>query len=412
MNRNGESVLIDSQLPTVGEGAPSSGQGPNDLPTTSTLSKMVSRLAELAPRGPLGAHQGIRAEAAKRGVWAVDELSHNKVCVAIPRNLESWGDDFQAIAACAAIEVLNGTELVNSTEDWPLNQRINDTNRSAGQYFAGVAHALRYAPTTPYTEFSGAFGHGYSWIGHLWMEANQVQGWLVRGTAKTPSQVLMQSAWGQGMPQELRRLEALLRRAARALPLEGKAHTWCRTKAQLLGHGIKASLPWMKVGVLSESEANWIASRYEKEAQAFNEMLASLEPANISLDVMQAIPAKNTAIANSLRGASSMVDSAIRGRFVALTKGLSRRQAQVESKRPIRDRLAQMDMECRLSVFHPLYLRNRQFRLPEQLLIGLERGDPQAYADALADALAFCTPERDPELRVLAETWFRQSLVI
>jgi len=107
-----------------------------------------------------------------------------------------------------------------------------------------------------------------------------------------------------------------------------------------------------------------------------------------------------------------MVENVVRGRFTALTAGISRRQAQQESKRPIRERLAQMDLETKLSVFHPLYLRGRKFHLPENLLLGIEQGDPEAIRLATADSRVFVNAEPNPQLRALAEAWFTQALVV
>lgn len=381
------------------------------LPPGTALRNLVYRLAENAPRGPLGGAQGVRAAAASRGCWAVDELENGKVQISVPQNLESFSDDFQAIAACAAMATLGDIEIVTSTVDWPLSQRISDSNKGAAQYFAGIAHAFRAISTTPYQNYSGSFGHGYSWVGHLWMESHQVQGWLVQGTSKTPTQALMASAWGQGMPQELRRLEALLRRAARALQLEGQAHTWCRTKSQLIGHGLKANLPWSTVGVLSEEEATWMASHFRTGKEAYDDMLLSLEPQNVNLNIMKSLPQTNSKVSNSLRIASIMAENTVRGRFLELNRGLSRRQIQHEQKRPIKERLLHMDMETKLKVFHPLFLRGRIFRLSEELVEGLEKGDPQAYTDARADAEVFCKAEPDPELRDIALSWFQQALI-
>jgi len=243
------------------------------------------------------------------------------------------------------------------------------------------------------------------------MEAHQVQGWLVKGTSKTPSQVLMASAWGQGMPQELRRLEALLRRAARVLPLEEQAHTWCRSRSQLTGHGLKASLPWNSVGVLSEVEANWMANQFREGAEAYNSMLQSLEPQNVTLDIMKGIPALNTKVSNMLRDAAIMAENTVRGRFVEMNAGLNRRQLQQEQARPIRDRLTRLGLETKLKVFHPLYLRGRQFRISEELLQGIENQIPEALAEYHVNVEVFCRAERDPQLRDLAASWFAQAVL-
>jgi hypothetical protein len=160
------------------------------------------------------------------------------------------------------------------------------------------------------------------------------------------------------------------------------------------------------------SEANWLADQNQLAAKAYSDMLSSLEPGNITLDVMRSLPATNTRIANLLRNASITVENVIRGRFTSLVSGLNKRQAAAESKRPIRDRLIHMSMETRLSVFHPLFLRNRTFRLTEASIDAIERGDTNARINALEDARVFCNAEQDLPLKALALAWFTQTLTV
>jgi hypothetical protein len=180
----------------------------------------------------------------------------------------------------------------------------------------------------------------------------------------------------------------------------------------LVGHGLKASLPWNTVGVLNESEANWMANHFSAAANAYNNMLMSLEPQNVTFDIMRNIPALNTRVSNMLREAAIMTENTVRGRFVALNSGLNRRQKQLEQKRPIRERLLNMDLETKLRFFNPLFLRGRQFRLPEDVLAGLDSGDPRARQEVLADANTFCNVEQDPQLKDLALSWFSQAIVV
>jgi hypothetical protein len=162
--------------------------------------------------------------------------------------------------------------------------------------------------------------------------------------------------------------------------------------------------------VLSEEEANWMAHRFREGGQAYQDMLNSLEPSNVSLDVMRHLPAVNTRVSNLLRDASIMAENTVRGRFLALNSGLSRKQAQIEQKRPIRDRMLNMDLEVKVKTFHPLFLRGRQFRLEELVVQALQNGDPEARAEALRESEVFCNAEPDANLRALAVAWFRQAL--
>jgi len=401
----GAAVVDDTNVAASG-----SGHAPNEGAPGNALSSLVQRLAEKTPNGPIGAQAGVRALASERGCWAVDELEGGIVRVSIPRNLESFADDFQAVAGCAAIATLPNVELVTSSMDWPTAQRLSESQKGAAQYFAGIAYGMRYAVRNPAQEFSGAFGHGYAWVVHTWMETHGVQGWLVKGTSRSMAQVLTHSVWGRDVPQELRRLEALLRRAARRLPMEKLAATWCRSKNQLLGHGIRTNLPWLQVGVLQPAEASWIASSNETAAQAYKNMLHDLDSGGLSFTDLQNLPRRNAEISARLRSATLMVDNAIRGRFVALQAGKSRREIQKEQKRPILERIAHMEKNLYLEVFHPLFLRGRKFRLPEKMLHAIQDGDRDALTEAVRQSNHFCSAEQDEQLRHLAESWFITTL--
>jgi hypothetical protein len=139
-------------------------------------------------------------------------------------------------------------------------------------------------------------------------------------------------------------------------------------------------------------------------------MLDSLLPQNVTLTVMKGLPAENSRVSALLREPSIMVDKTIRGRFVALSSGLSRRDALREQRQPIGDRIANAKVETRLEVFHPLYLRGRKFRLSEKHVQALFDGDPAALAAAIEQAKAFCTAEQDPRLKDLALSWFTVTL--
>jgi hypothetical protein len=324
--------------------------------------------------------------------------------------LEAWTDDFQAIAACTAIKAMKGVTVIPAKDPWPINQQLGDKSKALAQYFAGIAHGLHYLPLRPYSEYSGAFGHGYSWVAHQWFESQGIQGWVVKGTPKAPSILLQGKTWSKGLPVEIQKLEALLRRSARQLDMMSQAHSWCRTKQQLLGHGVKAGLPWDKVGVLTAEEAQWFESTFSTEAKAYKDMLDSLEPQNVSFDTMKGLPSKNSEISKLLRRPTEMAEGTIRGRFLVLVQGKNKRTQKAEAKLPIEQRIASLDMEQTLGSFHPLFLRKRQFRLSQELLQALERGNLEAKAEAVRQATQFCSVEQDPSLRNLATVWFEQTI--
>jgi hypothetical protein len=187
------------------------------------------------------------------------------------------------------------------------------------------------------------------------------------------------------------------------------AASWCRSVSQLAGHGIKGTLPWTKVGILTQAEADWMSAAYHDAGQAYQDMLDSLAPHNVTLGIMQTLPATNRKISASLRRTSEMVDSTIRGRFAALSRGMSRRDLQKEQRRPIVDRVNSAGTEVKFEAFNPLFLRGRRFVLTEDQLKGLEKQDPEVKAEVADHYRRFCIAERDQQLQDLAMSWFENA---
>lgn len=243
------------------------------------------------------------------------------------------------------------------------------------------------------------------------MESLHIKGWLIKGSYKSPSQTLSGNAWGNGVPGELKRLEALLRRAARQLNPE-HARTWLRTPEQLRGHGLKATLPWRTVGVLTASEANWFATENAAIEVSYNNMLASMHPDVVSLDTARTLPDVNTRIANQLRPSALLIDNLVRGRFTAMVQGKNKRQAEAESKRPIQERINSIGLDLKLSKFNPLFIRGRPFNIPDNVAARLLEDNQEAKEQTLAQALNYCRNEQSRTLRELAIFWFRDTLGI
>jgi len=190
----------------------------------------------------------------------------------------------------------------------------------------------------------------------------------------------------------------------------GQAATWCRSRNQLVGHGLKQGLPWDKVGILTRVEADWMSGQNPAATEAYNRMLDDLRPENITLDIMKGLPRRNAEISARLRNPARMVEDTIRGRFAALSAGLTRRDAGREQKRPINDRIASARLETKLEVFHPLFLKGRRFRVNEEVVEAHLKGDHLARADLREQAREFCMAEPDPQLRDLALAWFTSAL--
>jgi hypothetical protein len=373
----------------------------------NALALRISAIANSAPHGPIGAHSEAATNASERGPWALDTLDNGRLSVAIPSNLESWSDDFQCISACAALVVLGEhVELVN-TRDWPIEQRLTGTQKNSKQYFAGIAHALRHAATQkpPKGGYSGAFGEGYSWIIHCWMEANNIAGAFVIGKSVQPSKYWTGSVWSTNIPQELHRLEALWRRAARSLSLGDLANSYLKTSKQLEGHGIRQDVPWSKVGILQIDEANYLARKYQNGARELENLKASLNPETITLDDIRTLPSSIRKVSSALKEPSLIVDRTTTLRFKALNQGKSKKEIQLANKMPISARLAEMDLETKICFFNPVILTGKIFYMDKELATAVERGNPDAIGEVKSNLMKFAAAQSDLEYSKLMESF-------
>jgi hypothetical protein len=329
--------------------------------------------------------------------------------VAIPNNLESFADDMQGIAVCAALMVLqNNIEMV-VTGEWPISQRISSLQKKTIQYFGGIAHALRHSVTKdpPKGGYSGAFGEGYYFVINQWMESNNIAGTYLNGKSSPPSKYWAGSAWSTKTPQELQRLEALIRRAAKALNLSAKATLYFRTVTQLEGHGIKQDVPWSKVGILTQDESDFLGRKYQAGKQLLDELKNQLKPENVTINVIQTLPNKVREVSLSLKEASLVVDRTTTLRFKALNAGLSKRELQNASKVPIGTRLASMDIITRISYFNPVALTGKIFHVDETRARLIQRGDLQTINEIKDELFAFSKTQSDAAFVPLMDSFLR-----
>lgn len=386
-------------LPNFGDQVPE--------PILARIAALYSRI----PTGPVGSARGDAVPATERGCWAVDEDLGGNITVSVPSNLEAWADDPQAVVGIAAIAAIPNVRVVLGTE-WPIAQHLAVDQRSASQYFAGVAHALRYCQHQPGQDYSGNFGHGIAFVTHHWAVTHNLEPWLIKGSSRSMSQILTRQAWATGLPVELRRLEALIRRAAHSLPGGDWIASWSKSFSQLAGHGIKQTIPYKRTGIVSQAEVEWISDHYQRAENAYNELRVILDSPEKSYNDLRGVPEMNRLVAASLRIPTDMHESVTRGRFAVLNAGIPKRELARENRRQIADRLSQMDVVQKLSVMHPLFLRGRRFAFHEDQITGLQARNPVIYRAVRNSMMRFCEVEPDPVLREMAETWFQDQLAI
>jgi hypothetical protein len=294
--------------------------------------------------------------------------------------------------------------------EWDISLLLTERDKSASQYFAGIAYALKHIPVKGFEDFSGAFGKGYSWIVSEALSTSNIPSFLIKGKGKSPAQFLSKSAWGRDIEESRQRLSALLRRAARGLIIRGSLASFIRGPDSLKGHGIKGSMPWERVGIMSQDEADWLHSKCSGAEREYNELLSTLSSQAVSIADLAGVNHRNQRIAAMLRPFEIMVDQLVHGRFVTLEAGLTVRQKKEARKRKVSERIADLDIFDKAQRFNPLYLRGRNFVVSEALREACYDGNPSALAELKEHIARFCFSETDENLRQIAESWLLNEL--
>jgi len=235
------------------------------------------------------------------------------------------------------------------------------------------------------------------------MASQQIAGAYIQGKSSQPSKAWQGSAWSTNIPVELRRLEALLRRAALALNLGDNARNYLRPIQSLEGHGIKQNLPWSKTGVLSPAEQRFFATRYAAGAEALEELKAEMSPETVSLETVRGLPLRLRKISEMLREPSVAINRLTTTRFKALEQGLSKKEVQNVRRQPIETRLVQMDLSTRICFFNPMMLLGRIFHLDSELEKAVDKGDLSAIDEAKSQLMNFATSSKDSDIVALME---------
>jgi len=361
------------------------------------------------PSGPVGT--GVTdTDIASRGVWAVNELPDGIISVCIPVNMESWADDYQCIAAIEAISLLPKYELSLSHQPWNTDLRLPERKTASAQYFAGIAHALRYLGSEPSRNFTGSFGKGYDHIVHVVLENLNIPFFLIKGNNKNPLQFLSKSAWGKDVDITRMRLAALIRRAAKNI-VPYDLHSHIRSSQSLRGHGIRNGLPWNKEGIISAEENRVIRSMFSNCESAYKELCEIIDDQKCTIESLRGIPKKIEELSKSLRPADELVDKMVHQRFLALNRGLTGKRLKDAQKQTIELRVQNMDPFERSTVFHPLFIRGRKFNTSEVIREACERGHEEAIEELKTNIKLFCDAEEVSILRNLAAAWFSNNLL-
>jgi hypothetical protein len=384
------------------------------VPSVSTAYDLCTQLENSVPSGPTLV---ARQTAGNDTPWRV-VIDNNKAVetIYLPKNLAAdWLTDYQAMAGGLAAKLLAGntkSKIQFSSKDWDTKFKLDPkVNKSVAQYFAGVCYAFKNLPNEAHHDWSGDFGQGYRWVAFvaLTAETKKLPALFIKGSRKSPSEILSKSVWGTTLTDEQKALEALLRRAAGGLGIKDfKSH--CKSIHALKGHGIRKSLPWQGQSILTQDEVTWFDTEYKSAVDASNLIEATLKNESATLVDYVALPARITALAQLLVKPEQEAQTAIGARFKALAEGLPRKVLAIERKRPIRDRVAGLPMERYLRVFHPLMIHGRYFNLPEGLLEAFQNGANSAQKEVTELIDTFIKGEQNAELRILAYSWFASEV--
>jgi hypothetical protein len=282
-------------------------------------------------------------------------MGTDRPIVYLPTNMESAADNSLAIAAVSAINSLGAAVEFATTKtevDWA------QLDKKVGMYLAGVSWGLNHkvngkGSLQPFSQVSGPMGHGFYWVAHTAMQNQYGSSFWAKGTGWHMTKGLTGKAWDNTLSSTQTRIIALCSRAARSLNCSENWHSWFRAKESFLGSELKKSLPHMRVGIITQPESNYLATRFAASIQQYNSAKAMLDsPTEESLRTLGDV-LKNAG--QSLQSLELTVNRVIQLR-VSVLYPTNKKEKKAALKRPIVDLIGELDTIDQLERFDPALL--------------------------------------------------------
>lgn len=160
-------------------------------------------------------------------------------------------------------------------------------------------------------------------------------------------------AWDNTLSPTQTRIIALCSRAARSLSCTETWNTWFRSPDSFLGSELKKSLPHMKIGIISQSESDYLSSRYAASIQQYNSALQILN--SPTQECLRDLGNTLKKAGQVLQPLELAVNRVIQMR-VAVIYPSNKKEKKAALKRPIADLINEVDLVDYIERFDPSLL--------------------------------------------------------
>jgi hypothetical protein len=276
---------------------------------------------------------------AQIGPWASSEID-GRITVVVPANLESFADDPMTLLACAALTALNEPTIISLADHGGYKVLDKKSQKNPCQWALGAASFLQYREASP-PKARGPWSRGWHWAASWSMEPLKIDSWLLNGRSEHLTHAMTGKAWSQSVDPCYARIEALARAAAKNIRYTPDIQAWKVPYQSLIGTHIKKSFFNEKEGVLSQAEISTLKTAYNAELTAFKQLAADYEAIS-SEQELKDFPSVISSRTKDLAKLENLYDNIVRSRVRFITPD-SVREKKREAKRPMKDRIAEID---------------------------------------------------------------------
>jgi hypothetical protein len=243
-------------------------------------------------------------------------------------------------------------------------------DKAVNNYLSGILWSLSVAKENkelPYaTKTGGPMGHGYAFVARLAIESVGVKTWWAKLPSWSFSIGTTGKAWDSKTPDYMRRIEALVRHAAKRIKVDKSFLSYKKPFAALLGKEVKSDLNFLKKGILRPYEIEYLQEKYKKPLDDYNHLKGKYESITDIKELSSFIDV--IVLTNSgLKEPCTIADKLVTHRALILYPK-DRKARKNALKKTIESLLEEMDLSTYIMCMDPSIMKGfRPFRLDDKL---------------------------------------------
>jgi hypothetical protein len=320
----------------------------------------------------------------------------------LPSNIEAFADDFAAIAGLAAARRLGYPISLGANID--VKEKLDEKQAQLATWFSGIAYGLHRDSIPVYQHISGWFGKGFYTVAHWCGEQRFGSCAGMLGAGATLQRAATGKAWSRDVHPSHSHIVALARRAA-ATQLFEEGNSWLLSKETFFSKGLKSSLPWDKVGIITPNEAKWLSLKYASEAKEWQNLCSKIDQKTQDIST---VFSEIQRVGHELRPVGELVERITARRVKAIYPSNVKERGKAR-KRPIEELIAEMEPEAYLYAFNPCLLENAYALNVENVTRSKDLLDLADYIAKLEERFIAWqgTTQLSESLGALVQAWWR-----